>query len=147
MEVILLDSVHKLGNRGQTVKVKPGFARNFLFPRKLALPATDGNKRVFQENERHLIKRDIEAAASARDRAARLGDLSVSISVQVGDEDKMYGSVTPLDIVRLLKEQGHEIERREVLLEEPIKQLGVYTIDLRLHRDVTTPVKVWVVKE
>ena len=147
MEVILLDSVNKLGTRGQTVKVKPGFARNFLFPRKLALPATTGNKKVFQENERHIIKRDIEAATAARTRAAKLGDLSVSITVQVGEEDKMYGSVTSLDIVRLLGEQGHEIDRREVLMDEPIKQLGVYTIDLRLHRDVTTPVKVSVVKE
>jgi large subunit ribosomal protein L9 len=147
MEVILLDSVNKLGGRGQTVKVKPGYARNYLFPRKLALPATDGNKRVFQENERHLIKRDIEAASAAQARAAKLGDLSVSIAVQVGDEDKMYGSVTSLDIVRKLQEQGHEIDRREVMLEEPIKALGEYTIDLRLHRDVTTPVKVMVTKE
>jgi large subunit ribosomal protein L9 len=147
MEVILLDSVDKLGNRGQTVKVKPGFARNFLFPRKLALPATEGNKKVFQENERHIIKRDIEAAGAARVRAAKLGELSVSITVQVGEADKMYGSVTSLDIVRKLAEQGHEIDRREVLMDEPIKQLGMYTIDLRLHRDVTTPVQVSVVKE
>lgn len=147
MEVILLDSVQKLGNRGQTVKVKPGYARNYLFPRKLALPATKGNVKVFQENQRHLIKRDRETAQAARDRAARLGALAVSIAVQVGDEDKMYGSVTSLDIVRLLAEQGHEIDRREVVLEEPIKQLGVYTIDLRLHRDVATPVTVSVVKE
>jgi large subunit ribosomal protein L9 len=147
MEVILLDSVNKLGTRGQTVKVKPGFARNYLFPRHLALPATVGNKKVFQENERHLIKRDIEATSAAQARAAKLGDLSVSIGVQVGDEDKMYGSVTSLDIVRLLQEQGHEIDRREVMLDEPIKALGEYTIDLRLHRDVTTPVKVVVVKE
>jgi large subunit ribosomal protein L9 len=147
MEIILLDSVHKLGTRGQTVKVKSGYARNYLFPRNLALPATEGNKKVFQENERHLIKRDVEAAGAARERAAKLGDLNVSIAVQVGDEDKMYGSVTNLDIVRKLKEQGHEIDRREVLLDEPIKALGEYTIDLRLHRDVTTPVKVRVVKE
>ena len=147
MEVILLDSVSKLGNRGQTVKVKPGFARNYLFPRKLALPATDGNRRVFQENERHLIKRDIETASQARNRAAKLGDLSVSITVQVGEEDKMYGSVTSMDIARKLAEQGHEVDRREVMLDEPIKQLGVYTVDLRLHRDVTAPVKVSVVKE
>jgi large subunit ribosomal protein L9 len=147
MEIILLDSVHKLGTRGQTVKVKSGYARNYLFPRNLALPATEGNKKVFQENERHLIKRDVEAAGAARERAAKLGELNVSIAVQVGDEDKMYGSVTNLDIVRKLKEQGHEIDRREVLLDEPIKALGEYTIDLRLHRDVTTPVKVRVVKE
>jgi len=147
MEVILLDSVHKLGSRGQTVKVKPGFARNYLFPRKLALPATEGSKRVFQENERHLIKRDIEAAQGARDRAAKLGDLAVVVAVQVGDEDKMYGSVTSLDIVRKLKEQGHDVDRREVMLDEPIKALGDYTVDLRLHREVTTPVRVQVVKE
>jgi large subunit ribosomal protein L9 len=147
MEVILLDSVSKLGNRGQTVKVKPGYARNYLFPRKLALPATDGNKKVFQENERHLIKKDIELSSAARARAAKLGELNVSITVQVGEEDKMYGSVTSLDIVRKLEEQGHEVDRREVMLEEPIKALGEYTIDLRLHRDVTTPVKVQVVKE
>jgi large subunit ribosomal protein L9 len=147
MEVILLDSVNKLGNRGQTVKVKSGYARNYLFPRKLALPATVGNKKVFQENERHLIKRDMEAATAARTRAAKLGELSVSVTVQVGDEDKMYGSVTSLDIVRKLEEQGHEVDRREVMLAEPIKALGEYTIDLRLHRDVTTPVKVQVVKE
>ncbi len=147
MEVILLDSVHKLGSRGQTVKVKPGFARNYLFPRRLALPATDGNKKVFQENERHLIKKDIELASAARASAAKLGDLAVSITVQVGDEDKMYGSVTSLDIVRKLQEQGHEVDRRELMLEEPIKALGDYTIDLRLHREVTTPVRVQVVKE
>src|SRR5882672_8879723 len=142
MDIILLDSVHKLGDRGQTVKVKPGYARNYLFPRNLALPATDGNKRLFQESVRSLHKRDIEAAQQARDRAAKLGELSVSISVQVGDEDKMYGSVTSIDIVRKLKEQGHEIDRREVLLNEPIKALGEYSVDLRLHREVTTPVKV-----
>ena len=148
MDVILLDGVHKLGERGQTVKVKPGFARNYLFPRKLALPATEGNRKVFQESVRSLAKRDLEFAQQARERAVRLGaDLSVSIAVQVGDEDKMYGSVTSLDIVRKLKEQGHEIDRREVMLEEPIKSLGEYVIDLRLHREVTTPVKVWVVKE
>jgi len=147
MEVILLDSVNKLGNRGQTVKVKSGYARNYLFPRKLALPATNGNKKVFQENERHLIKRDMEAATAARARAAKLGELSVSVTVQVGDEDKMYGSVTSLDIVRKLEEQGKEVDRREVMLAEPIKALGEYTIELRLHRDVTTPVKVQVVKE
>jgi large subunit ribosomal protein L9 len=147
MEIILLDSVPKLGDRGQTVKVKPGFARNYLFPRKLALPATKGNKKVFQENERHLIKKDIELASAARARAAKLGELAVSITVQVGEEDKMYGSVTSLDIVRKLGEQGHEVDRREVMLEEPIKALGEYTIDLRLHREVTTPVRVQVVKE
>ncbi len=147
MEVILLESIHKLGDRGQAVKVKPGFARNYLFPRNLALPATAANRRVFQENERVLIKKDETAIASARARATKLADVGVNIGVQVGEEDKLYGSVTALDIVRKLKEQGHEIERREIVLDEPIRQIGVYTVDVRLHREVSVPIKVWVVKE
>jgi len=147
MEVILLDSVHKLGNRGQTVKVKRGFARNYLFPRRLALPATEANSRVFQENERVLIKGDVQAMQEARERAAKLVDVACSITVQVGEEDKLYGSVTSLDITRKLKEQGYDVDRHQLVLDEPIKQLGVYTIDLRLHREVSVPIKVSVVKE
>ena len=147
MEVILLDSVDKLGNRGQTVKVKPGYARNFLFPRRLALPATEANSRVFRENERVLIKQDMVAMQEARERAAKFAGAAVSISVQVGEEDKLYGSVTSLDIVRKLKELGHDVDRRQIMLVEPIKQLGEHTVDLRLHREVSVPIKVWVVKE
>jgi len=147
MEVILLDTVNKLGSRGQTVKVKPGFARNYLFPRKLALPATEANRHVFREKERVLIKRDQQLIQEARDLAAKLGTLSCTIAVQVGEEDKLYGSVTSLDIARKLAEQGHEIDRRQIMLDEPIKQLGVFTVDLRLHRDVSTPITVSVVKE
>jgi large subunit ribosomal protein L9 len=147
VEVILLEAIHKLGNRGQTVKVKPGFARNYLFPRKLALPATVGSRRVFQENERVLVQKDLVATESARVRAARFADVAIHVTVQVGEEDKMYGSVSALDIVRKLKELGHEVERREVVLDEPIREIGVYNVDIRLHRDVSVPVKVWVVKE
>lgn len=147
MEVILLETMHKLGTRGQAVKVKPGYARNYLFPRNLALPATKANRRVFQENERVLIKKDVAAIAEARARAAKLADIAVSFAVQVGEEDKMYGSVTALDIVRKLKEQGHEVERREVTLDEPIRQIGEFTVDVRLHREVSAPIKVSVVKE
>ncbi|HXV14998.1 MAG TPA: 50S ribosomal protein L9 [Candidatus Krumholzibacteria bacterium] len=147
MEVILLESIHKLGDRGQAVKVKPGYARNYLFPRKLALPATPANRRVFQENERVLIKRDIAAVETARARAAKYVDVAVNIAVQVGEEDKLYGSVTALDIARKLKEQGHDVERREIELAEPIRQIGVYNVDLKFHREVSVPIKVWVVKE
>jgi large subunit ribosomal protein L9 len=147
VEVILLESIHKLGNRGQAVKVKPGFARNYLFPRNLALPATAANRRVFQENERVLIKRDVAATEAARARAAKFVDVAVSITVQVGEEDKLYGSVTTLDIARKLKEQGHDVERREIELADPIRQLGVYDLNVRLHREVSVPIKVSVVKE
>ncbi|HEX5131378.1 MAG TPA: 50S ribosomal protein L9 [Candidatus Krumholzibacteria bacterium] len=147
MEVILLDAIPKLGNRGELVKVKPGFARNYLFPRQLALPASEANRRVFQEKERLLIKRDMQAMESARAHAARLQGAACTITVQVGDEDKMYGSVTSIDIHRHLTEKGYEFERRQIVMDEPIKQLGEYSIDIRLHRDVSVPVKVSVVKE
>lgn len=147
MDVILLESMPNLGDRGQTVKVKPGYARNYLFPRKLALPASKGNEQVFREHDRRLQKRDEQAMEAARGQASRLADASCTIAVQVGEEDKLYGSVTAADIARSLGEQGHEVDKKQVLLEEPIKQLGVYTVDVRLHREVTAPVKVWVVKE
>ena len=147
MEIILLETIHKLGNRGQAVKVKPGYARNYLFPRNLALPSTPANRRVFQETERILIKKDVEATAAARARAAKLEGASISISVQVGEEDKLYGSVTALDITRKLSEQGLEVERREIMLVDPIRQLGEFTVDVRLHREVSVPIKVSVVME
>ncbi len=147
MEVILLETIHKLGNRGQAVKVKPGYARNYLFPRNLALPSTPASRRVFQETERILIKKDVEATAAARARAAKLEGASISVSVQVGEEDKLYGSVSALDITRKLSEQGLEVERREIMLADPIRQLGEFTVDVRLHRDVSVPIKVSVVRE
>jgi large subunit ribosomal protein L9 len=147
MDVILLDAIHKLGNRGELVKVKPGYARNFLFPRKLALPATEANRRVFQETERIYIKQDMVAMEEARALAAKFEGAACSITVQVGEEDKMYGSVTSLDIFRQLEEKGYQLERRQIMLDDPIKQLGEYTINVRLHREVLAPVKVSVVKE
>lgn len=147
MEVILLDAIPKLGNRGEMVKVKPGYARNYLFPRKLALPATEASRRVFQENERTLIKRDLQAMEVARAQAGKLAGAACTITVQVGEEDKLYGSVTSLDIFRHLSEKGYEVDRRQIILDEPIKQLGEYTVNVRLHRDVLAPVKVSVVKE
>jgi len=147
MEVILLETIHKLGNRGQAVKVKPGYARNYLFPRNLALPATPANRRVFQENERVLIKKDMLAIDAAKVRAAKFAGAAVSLAVQVGEEDKLYGSVSALDITRKLQEQGIEVERREIMLADPIRELGEFTVDVKLHRDVSVPVKVSVVRE
>jgi large subunit ribosomal protein L9 len=147
VEVILLDTVPTLGNRGDTVKVKAGYARNYLFPRKLALPATEPNSRVFREEEIVLAKRDEQARHGAQKSAEKMVDVSCTIPVQVGEEDKLYGSVTNNDIAKVLKDQGYDIDKKQVLLEEPIKQLGVYTIDIRLHREVDAPIKVWVVKE
>jgi large subunit ribosomal protein L9 len=147
VEVILLNTVPSLGERGETVKVKPGYARNYLFPRKLALPVSEANRRVFKEEEKVLAKKDEQAKNGARDAASKLADVSCTIPVQVGEEDRLYGSVTANDIAKVLKDQGFDIDKKQVTLEEPIKQLGVYTIDVKLHREVTAPIKVWVVKE
>ncbi len=147
MEVILLESVPALGEPGATVRVKPGYARNFLFPRKLALPATESNRRVFQERQRLAEKRDRQAREAAEAVAKRLESASVTIAVQVGEEDRLYGSVGAADIARALADQGFEIDRRQIQLEEPIRQLGVYTVEAKLHREVTVPIRVWVVKQ
>lgn len=147
MEVILLETVSPLGSRGDTVKVKRGYARNYLFPRKMAIPATESNKRVFVENEKVLDRRDVTAMRVAKEKAQKLGDVSCTITVQVGEEDKLYGSVTAADIAKELVNQGFEIDKKLVLLEEPIKKVGVYTVEIKLHREVAVPIKVWVVKE
>jgi len=147
VEVILLDTVANLGERGAMVKVKPGYARNYLFPMSLALPATEGNRRVFQERQRVLVKRDELARQTATTAAGKLADASCTIPVQVGEEERLYGSVTAGDIAKSLAAQGFEVDKRQVQLDEPIKQLGVYTVDVRLHREVSAPVKVWVVRE
>jgi len=147
VEIILLDTVPSLGNRGDTVKVTAGYARNFLFPRKLALPASDSNRHVLKEEEKVVAKRDEQAKSHALKTATKLTDFSCTIPVQVGEEDKLYGSVTSNDIAKALKDQGFEIDKKHVALEEPIKQLGVYTVEVRLHREVSAPIKVWVVKE
>ena len=142
-----MNTVPSLGRRGETVKVKSGYARNYLFPRKLALPASESNRRVFVEEEKVLAKRDELEKHTAQHAAAKLTDVSCTIPVQVGDEDRLYGSVTANDIAKVLKEQGFDIDKKQVMLEEPIKQLGVYTIDVKLHREISAPIKVWVVKE
>lgn len=147
MEVILLKSLAPLGNRGDTVRVKPGFARNYLFPRRIAVMATDSNKRAFEEEEKVRGRRDIVEMRSAKDQAGKLADVSCTITVKVGEDDKLYGSVSAADIVKELEHQGFGVDKKHVLLEEPIKKIGVYTVDIRLHREVVVPIRVWVVKQ
>jgi large subunit ribosomal protein L9 len=147
MDVILLEAVSPLGSRGDTVTVKRGYARNYLFPRKLAIHATESNKRVFAEEEKVLARRDVTEMRDAKQKAEKLVDVSCTITVQVGDEDKLYGSVTANDIAKELVGQGFKIDKKMIQLEEPIKKVGVYTIDIKLHREVGVPIKVWVVKE
>ena len=147
MKVILLRDVESLGSAGEVVQVKSGFARNFLIPQHKALVASDTNVAQFES------KRKQHEAVSERERRAaetivkQLEADSLTAQVRVGEEDRLFGSVTVQNIADLLAEKDYDIDRRAVQLEEPIRALGVYTIDVRLHADVTAKVKLWVVKE
>jgi large subunit ribosomal protein L9 len=147
MEVILRQHVDNLGNRGDVVKVAPGYARNFLLPRKLALPATEGNKRHVERERKIVEAREAQEKSQAEGIAARLAGVDISIARRVGDTEQLYGSVTAADIADYLKTQGFEIDRRKLILPEPIKAIGEHTVPLKLHREVTVPLKVRVVKE
>jgi large subunit ribosomal protein L9 len=148
MEVVLTADVDKLGSRGEVVRVAPGYARNFLFPRSLARPASPGAIRDLREEDRVMAKRDAKRRTTAEGLASRMTDLSCTLTVKADEEQKLYGSVTAQDVVRALEAQGHAVERRQVHLEEePIKKLGVYNGKIELHREVQVPIKIWVVAE
>ena len=147
MEVILREDIDKLGSRGQLVKVAPGYARNFLLPKRLAVPATEANKKIIEQERQAHLRRETKLVADATDLAKMMTDLSVTISQKAGDNEQLFGSVTSKDIVEALEKQGYTIERRKIVLEEPIRTLGDYKVPVRLHREVTTDITVHVVKE
>src|SRR5919202_3056160 len=147
MEVILRQAVDNLGQPGDVVKVSPGYARNYLLPRGIAFEATPGNlKRISREKERLQAAED-ERRRKAQELAGRLEQVSLTFSARVGEEGKLFGSVTAADIAHQLEAQGFHIERRLIDLHEPIKALGVYRVPIRLHADVKPEIKVWVIKQ
>ncbi len=147
MEVILRQHVDNLGERGQIVKVADGYARNYLLPRKMALPATEGNKRHVERERRIMETREAEEKGQAEVLASRLSAVEISIARRVGDTEQLYGSVTAADIAEYLKAKGFEVDRRRLVLADPIKTLGEHGVPLKLHRNVTVPLKVKVVRE
>jgi large subunit ribosomal protein L9 len=147
MEVILRQHVDNLGRRGEIVKVADGYARNYLLPRKLALPATAGNKQHVARERKIFEAHEAEERGQAEAIAARLATVPVTIARRVGDTEQLYGSVTAGDIAEFLKTKGFEIDRRKLILPEPIKSIGEHEVPLKLHREVTVPLKVHVVKE
>jgi large subunit ribosomal protein L9 len=146
MEVILRDHVENLGERGEIVKVADGYARNFLLPRNLALPATDGNKMRVARERKITESREADERQGAEAMASRLSALELTIARKVGENNHLYGSVTNADIAELLAQKGFEIDRRKILLPDPIKTLGDNTVPVKLHRDVTAQLKVAVRK-
>ena len=147
MEVILREHVDHLGRRGDVVKVAPGYARNYLLPRKLALPVTEGNRRQIDREKKVAEVREAEERQQAEAFASRLAQAEIVIARRVGETDALYGSVTTADIAEALASKGLEVERRKIQLSEPIKQLGEFAVPVRLHRDVNAEVKVQVVKQ
>ena len=147
MEVILRQAVENLGKPGDVVKVSNGFARNFLLPRGVAFEATAGNlKRIAQEKDR-LEAAENERRTEAQALAAKLEQVSLTFSARVGEEGKLFGSVTPADIVHQLETQGFHIEKRQIDLHEPLKSLGVFRVPVRLHADVKPEIRIWVIKQ
>ena len=147
MEIILREHVEHLGERGQIVKVADGYARNFLLPRKLALPAIEGNRRHVERERKIVEGREAESKAQADALATRLTALDITIARRVGDTEQLYGSVTSGDIADFLKAKGFDIDRRKLILPEPIKAIGDHNVPLKLHRQVMVPLTVHVVRE
>jgi large subunit ribosomal protein L9 len=147
MEVILREDVEKLGTRGQLVKVASGYARNFLLPKRLAVAATESNKKIVEQERQAHLRREAKVVGEAGDLAKLMAAVVVTISQKAGENGQLFGSVTTKDIADALEAQGYTIERRKIALEEPIKSLGEYKVPLRLHPDVTVDIAVNVVKE
>jgi large subunit ribosomal protein L9 len=147
MEIILRQAVENLGKTGDVVKVKAGYARNYLLPHGLAYEATPGNlKRIQQERDR-LEAAENERRGAAQGIAEKLEQVSLTFSARVGEEGKLFGSVTAADVAQQLEAQGFHVEKRQIDLHEPIKALGVYRVPIRLHADVKPEVRVWVIKQ
>jgi large subunit ribosomal protein L9 len=147
MEIILRQSVENLGKPGDIVKVSPGYARNYLLPRGLAYEATPGNRKRIAMEKARLEAAESERIKAAQSLAERLETVQLTFSARVGDEEKLFGSVTSADIAHQLEAQGFDIEKKQIDLHEPIKSLGVYKIPVRLHAEVKPEIKVWVIKQ
>ncbi|HEU5180747.1 MAG TPA: 50S ribosomal protein L9 [Candidatus Polarisedimenticolia bacterium] len=147
MRIVLRETVEKLGRRGDILKVADGFARNYLLPKKLAFEATDANlKRIEQERKVREVQESRERQ-DAQSLADRISQLSLTAVRKVGENEALYGSVTNADVAEMMEKEGFSIDKRKILLDEPIRALGIYDVAVKLHHDVTASVKVWVVKE
>lgn len=146
MKVILRENVENLGKIGDVVKVSDGYARNFLLPRNLVIIADETNLREMQHHEKALARKRARDKQSASEVAKRLEEFSCTIARKVGEGEKIFGSVTANDIVQVLSKEGFLIDRRQIHLDEPIKQLGVVSVPVKLQADVTAQLKVWVVQ-
>ena len=147
MEVILREDVEKLGSRGQVVKVAPGYARNFLLPKRLAVEANESNKKIVEQERQAYLRKEAKLKGEMEDLAKMLNGVSISIAQKAGENDQLFGSVTSKDVADALAAKGYTVDRRKIQLDEPIKQLGEFKVPVRLHKEVTAEVTVNVTKE
>jgi large subunit ribosomal protein L9 len=147
MEVILREDIERLGSRGDVVKVAPGYARNFLLPKKMAVAATESNKKIVEQERQAHLRKETKLKTEAEDLSKLMTGAAVTIAQKAGENDQLFGSVTAKDVAEALEKKNFTIDRRKILLEEPIKQLGEHKVSVRLHKDVTTEITVNVVRE
>ena len=147
MKVILRKDIETLGNIGDIVDVKEGYARNFLIPRKIAYTALSGNLRALEDEKKSIARKSQQELHTAEKVSSELEKVSVTIPVQVGEEDKIFGSVTTQMIADALKEKDFDIDKRKIEIEESIKTLGIYNVNIKLHSNINATIKVWVVRE
>src|SRR5690349_24889825 len=137
MEVILREDIDKLGSRGQVVRVAPGYARNFLLPKRLAVTATESNKKIVEQERQAHLRKEAKLKGEADDLAKLMLGVAITIKQKAGEADQLFGSVTSKDIADALAAKNYNIDRKKIGLNEPIKQLGEYTVPIKLHKDVT----------
>jgi len=147
MKVILKADIERLGKVGEVVTVAAGYARNFLMPRELAFEATENNLARIEVDKKRYVKVQAKARLDAEALAAKLAALSLTIRQPAGESDKLFGTVTTMDIATALEKEGFSIDRKQITIEEPIKTLGIYTVPVKLAHEVSAAVKVWVVRE
>ena len=147
MKVILRKNFEQLGQIGEIVDVKDGYSRNFLIPRQIAYPAHSGNLRVLEEEKKQLANKEAKDLEIANTLATELEKVSVTIPMKVGEDDKIFGSVTSKMIADALKDKGYDIDHRKIEIDDPIKSLGIYSVNVKLFHDVISVVKTWVVRE
>jgi len=147
MEVILRADVEKVGNRGQVVKVADGYARNYLLPKRLAVAASESNKKIVEQERQAHVRREAKDKSGAEDLAGLMTGISVTIAHKAGEQDQLFGSVTAKDIAEALEKRSFTIDRKKIHLDEPIRQLGEFKVPVKLHRDVTIEIGVQVVRE
>jgi large subunit ribosomal protein L9 len=147
MEIILREEVEKLGQRGAVVKVADGYARNYLLPKKLAVTATEGNRKIVEQEREAWLRKEAKVQTDAQDLSKLLAGISLTFRQRVGENDHLFGSVTAKDIAEALEKQNFHIDRKKIVLEEPIRTLGEHKVTLRLHREVSAEVPVIVEKE